>query len=355
MASMRTAPSGALPRLLGREPGCANSHSAVAHHAASTHIVVCPDGHEMRAKLPREMLQLMRCSEHMCTLCERGLTDHDAYYRCKACDLDYCLSCSRQQLGLSAAIPAGSAGEMLQLGPGDILLVGPDRYDIHHVVLVRGTLEAAPESLSEVVAHPPGTELLSLATIESTQAQQGDRTWWYPTNTILQRDAHAGTAFVLADLPDDSESVYTLPEPIPFKVLLHPLRTQCGNPELELERFEWAVQVCAERSRQYGWSTAVQAFLSYQRTLHTRDFGTREARADLMKKLRHSWERKPICSAVAITVWQVYFDSLHDEDEDEAARWILCWMPLWCHATTPSAMVKTLTHHGWSLYESLEA
>lgn len=348
-----------LPRLLGREPTSPTAAGAgeegERRAAPKAHTVLCPEGHEMRAKLAREMLQLLRCTvTQECCLCERRLTDHDAYYRCKACDLDYCLSCSRAQLGLSAAVPRGSTRAALQVGPGDVLLIGPDRYDIHHVVLVRGPLEALPPTDPPIVRVPPGAELLRCATIESTQGSTGTGTWWYPTMTILQRDTHAGTAHVVADWPDD-ETLYTMPEPVPCKVLLHPLREELGAPALDEQVFEKAVEACSERSQKYSWNTAVHAFFAYQRTMHARDFPTPEARSELLKRILASWQRPPICSAVAIKVWQQHLVFTHPEDPDGAATSILKWMPLWCDATTPSAMVKTLTHHGWSLYESLEA
>jgi len=282
------------------------------------------------------------------------LTDHDAYYRCKACNVDYCLSCSRGQLGLSAAVPRGASGPALQVGPGDILLCGPDKYDIHHVVLVRGQLEAAPE-LAGMLNVPPGAELLRCETIESTQGSTGSATWWYPTSTVIQRDSHAGTAVVVADQPPDSDTLYTFPEPVPCKVLLHPLRPEVLDAELDDEIFEEALEACAWRSQEYSWSTAVHAFLAYQRSMRMGDYPTSQARVELLEQIRASWDRPPICSAVAIKVWQQYFDALHSDSPDDAARCILHYMPVWCDATTPSSLVKTLTHHGWSLYESLEA
>mmetsp|Transcript_136767 Transcript_136767/g.346424 ORF Transcript_136767/g.346424 Transcript_136767/m.346424 type:complete len:390 (-) Transcript_136767:46-1215(-) len=357
-STLRRVPKMHFPRLLGRDPGEEREGmmgSTVAAPKTKTRYVRCANGHEMRAKLAREMLQMWRCTEdQQCCLCERGLTDHDAYYRCKVCNVDYCLSCSRAQLGLSAAVPRGASGPALRVGPGDILLCGPDKYGIHHVVLVRGQLEAAPECDS-VLAVPPGAELLRCETIESTQGSTGSATWWYPTTTIIQRDSHAGTALVVADQPPDSDTVYTFPEPVPCKVLLHPLRPEVLGAELDQDVFEEALEACALRSQEYSWNTAVHAFLAYQRSMHVEEYPTSEERIELLDQIRASWERPPICSAVAIKVWQQYFDSLHSDDPDDAAICILHYMPVWCDATTPSAMVKTLTYHGWSLYESLEA
>jgi len=316
--------------------------------------VCCPEGHDMRAKLAREMLQLIRCSEdQQCRECERWLTEHDAYYRCKACDYDLCLTCARQQLGLSAAVPRGAGGAALAIGPGDVLLCGPDKYDIHHVVLVRGYLESATECAG-IIHVPPGTELLKCDTIECSQGSAGPSSWWYNSTMIILRDPHAGTASIVADWPPESDLLYTFPSPVPCKALLHPLRTEIGNPPLDEDVFDAAVEVCASNSRQYGWNTAVHAFLAYQRSMHAGDYPTPEARCNLLLKVRKTWEQAPICSAVAIKVWQRYFDDAHSNDPDSAARSILSWMPCWCDATTPSAMVKTLTHHGWSLYENLE-
>jgi len=317
--------------------------------------VRCQNGHGMRAKVAREMLQLVRCTDdQQCVLCEKDLTDHDAYYRCKICNVDYCLSCSRAQLGLSAAVPRGASGPALQVGPGDILLCGPDRYDIHHVVLVRGELEDASE-LVDMLDLPPGAELLRCETIESTQKSTGSTTWWYPTTTVIQRDSHAETCVVVADEPPDSETLYIFPEAVPCKVLLHPLRPEVLGTQLDQDIFLEALEACAQRSQEYSWNTAMQAFFAYQRSMRAEDYQTPELREELLDKIRSSWKRPPICSAVAIKVWQQYFDLLHSDNPDDATTCILRYMPVWCNATTPSSLVKTLTFHGWSLYENLEA
>lgn len=342
-----------LPRRLGRHPGDRRQGWTV--QLPQTRYVRCRNGHGMRAKVAREMLQLMRCTgDQQCCLCEKSLTDHDAFYRCKACDEDYCLSCSRAQLGLSAAVPRGASGSALQLGPGDILLCGPDRYDIHHIVLVRGELEGAPE-LVDMIDVPPGAELLRCETIESTQKSSGSTTWWYPTTTIILRDSHAGTSMVVADEPPDSDTLYIFPEPVPCKVLLHPLRPEVMGIELDPDVFDEALKACAERSQKYSWNTAMHAFFAYQRSMDAEHYQTPEVRMELLSKIRASWERPPICAAVAIKVWQQYFDFLHSDSADDATLCILNCMPVWCDATTPSSMVKTLTYHGWSLCENLEA
>lgn len=320
---------------------------------ARPYLVRCPEGHEMRAKVAREMLQLMRCTERPeCGACESELTDSDAYYHCKACHFDYCMTCSRMQLGLSSA--TRSEGELLELEPGDILLCGPDRYDIHHVILVRGELEPAPEELSELLRSPPGAQLFLCPTIESTQGQKGRSTWWYPTTSILERDAHSGTAALVGDMPPDSESLMVAEEPVPLKVLLHPLRPERSGEAIDLDVFHDVLDACAAKSKRYSWGTAAGAFFAYQRSLHAGDYSGEEARAALLQRLCESWERPPICAAVAITVWQQYLLASSSE-QDEATQRILRWMPLWCNRTTPSAMVKTLTHHEWGLYGSLEA
>jgi len=75
-----------------------------------------------------------------------------------------------------------------------------------------------------------------------------------------------------------------------------------------------------------------------------------------MEDLRARRSRKPICSSVAIQVWQQYFELVcgsGPQGVDLAARQILRWMPLYSDATTPSALLKALSKRGWILIDSL--
>jgi len=39
---------------------------------------------------------------------------------------------------------------------------------------------------------------------------------------------------------------------------------------------------------------------------------------------------------------------------DEAVQQILEYMPHWCHKTTPAALVKSLTLHGWVISDTAD-
>eukprot|EP00812_Abedinium_dasypus_P013824 NODE_732_length_1389_cov_244.183658.p2 GENE.NODE_732_length_1389_cov_244.183658~~NODE_732_length_1389_cov_244.183658.p2 ORF type:complete len:394 (+),score=123.97 NODE_732_length_1389_cov_244.183658:104-1285(+) len=317
--------------------------------------VCCPHGHPMRARLAVELLELVfgYMNDQDCDLCGKELKEPEAYYRCRICDIDYCLNCVRLKLGLCPAMSIGLLRPALRLLPGDVLLFGPDRFGIHHVVLVRGELEDA-QDVGEYIDVTPGAKLLSCDTIESNRTTSGDDHWWYATRTLLERDAHAGTAFVIGDAPRNSDAIFLHPRPAAVKVLLHPLREELGGPELNRPIFELAVKSCEARSQKYSWNTAVSAFFAFSELIDAAHYPSVEEKADLLPKIMESWQRPPICSAVVVQVWQQYCLFLHAKDPQLAMSRILEWMPLWCNLTRPSSMVNVLTKGGWMLYESLE-
>merc|ERR1712014_484275 len=88
--------------------------------------------------------------------------------------------------------------------------------------------------------------------------------------------------------------------------------------------------------------------------LNAGKYSTSESRAKLMEELRSRWEQRPICSSVAILVWQRYFQLAagdSPEGDNLAVEQILQWMPVFNDTTAPSALVNVLSTCGWVLRE----
>lgn len=66
---------------------------------------------------------------------------------------------------------------------------------------------------------------------------------------------------MIADWSSDEDVMNIAAQPIPFKILLHPLRKEFGGPGLNEPLFQTTVQTCAENSKQYGKGTAIKAWL----------------------------------------------------------------------------------------------
>mmetsp|Transcript_15855 Transcript_15855/g.50745 ORF Transcript_15855/g.50745 Transcript_15855/m.50745 type:complete len:388 (-) Transcript_15855:195-1358(-) len=316
----------------------------------------CPEGHTMRAHIVTEMF--MTCHRNTCCdRCERDIEKDGASYQCVQCPDHYtiCVECAREVLGFHPCEDRGVP--IVDVMPGDIFLCGPNKFGIHHVVLARGELQPAEPEYYDILGTEPGMELYSCETIESTQGDIGETTWWFPTRTFYQRNPSTGDIVLVADHPPDSDVVSAATEPVPMKILLHPLRGESGQEELDLEAFEEVVQEAAEESRKYGKRTAVKSFLesfAHKGTIDSADYPTAEKREQLMEKIRKTWDARPICASVAIQCWQKYFDATCEEPE-EAAQWILQVMPHWCDKSTPSLMVTTLTQHSWVLLDNFDA
>lgn len=340
----------------GRKPTISFHLQASEAREYVPHTVKCPANHEMRAKVAREMLGCIRCQTHACQQCEKDLHDHDAYYRCKACAIDYCLSCARTQLGLSIAAPRGQKPH-LQLYAGDMLLCGPDFFDIHHVVLITGESTDVPKDVLRLLKPKPGIQLLQCSTVESSQAHaklDDDAHHWYTTTSYLERDPHSETLCLIGDWQLHCDEIVVALKPVPVKILLSPLRPECEGETVDKAIFSECVEAGVRASQKYSWQTAVSAFIAYQKEIDQSKYADKESRERLLEHLQESWGKPPICSAVAIKTWQRYLLARYDEDPDEAVKRILRWMPLWCNTTTPSALVKTLTHCGWALADHLE-
>lgn len=315
----------------------------------------------MNAKITRELLVRLRSAPPgCCDSCGRTILEKDACYECKECDQRCCASCAGQWLngkhwGTSAANKAFSGNRgvhrfsrpVLSIAAGDIFLCGPDRWGIHHVVLACGPLTPEPD-MAEVLKLGAGAEVFGCETVESTQAASGENTHWYTTRSYFRRDLN-GEAFLIGDLDMNSGEFGLCPEPVPVKVLLHPLRQGFNQ-----RAFEHAVEAAAAESRRYGWSTCVRAFVSRRSSISLEDFPDEPSRAELLDELHRRWDSRPICATVAIKVWQLYFELCSGGDVDKAVRWIIETVPVYADATTPSALVKAVTKCGWVLHAGLD-
>lgn len=77
----------------------------------------------------------------------------------------------------------------------------------------------------------------------------------------------------------------------------------------------------------------------------------------LLKELKGRWNQKPICTSVAIQVWQRYFKFDAGEGPaaaDKAAQNILRFMPVLSDRTLPSALIKMLSTCGWQLRGNID-
>merc|ERR1719162_1189343 len=127
----------------------------------------------------------------------------------------------------------GQVKKILDLGAGDIIFCGPTEYNIHHAILVCGELQRDFELASllppDSPAQQPGMEVWRCRSIQSTQRSVGDDTWWFPATLYLLRNSYLNTAALMAEYPDNSDTIEVGKESVPIKVLLHPLRRECGG------------------------------------------------------------------------------------------------------------------------------
>mmetsp|Transcript_60481 Transcript_60481/g.128196 ORF Transcript_60481/g.128196 Transcript_60481/m.128196 type:complete len:369 (-) Transcript_60481:612-1718(-) len=313
-------------------------------------LVKCPDDHTMKGYVVREMFTL--CSDEVeCDECGEDCGREASCYRCKPCGISYCNDCAREMLGL----PSQDDVDVLQVLPGDIFLAGPDRWGIHHVILCTSKWLPVDPEIFEHLHIPPGTELLCCDTIESTQGSVGEETWWYPSTSFFIQDPEDGTTRLLADLAHSSNELCEAVEPVMTKALLHPFRNDQGESTLDEEAFLHVVQERAESSKKYGKLTAVRSVVSgllQKQVIQASRYENAMRKRHLVRKVKRSWDQRPICASVAIQCWQQYLVQTADSKE-EAAENIMAVMPHWCHKSTPSSMVEELTCHGWVVCDSL--
>lgn len=311
----------------------------------------------MHGHLPKEVFSLFQfCRRNnSCHGCEEELDDTSAVYRCKECDIQYCNACAREQLGLGL-LDEGTARSSCSVLPGDIFLCGPDKFGIHHVILARSEVGEAEPEVTALLDVPPGLEVWAVDTIESTQGSVGEETWWYPTTTFFQHCPSSGQLHLVADLPPGSLVLERASTPVPTKLLLHPFRSDEGALDLDDAAFQEVIEKASGQSRQYGKRTAVKSAVGglVKRGFigASEDYPSAGDRARLLQEIRRSWRNKPICASVAIKCWQQYFERT-SSTPDEAVQYMLAYMPHWCHLSTPSAMVTSLTRCGWVLLEHI--
>lgn len=332
-----------------------------------SNVVRCPSGHPMNAKVMRELLGAIPCKPknacrgwaNTCADCQEQISIDASRYRCRGCRITYCASCCREHLGLPTVRGSGEGNSCLDVGTGDILLIGPDFVGIHHVVLVTGDLRREHPDVGWVLDLEPGIEVWSCDTIESVQSACGNDWWWYPARSYFGRDPYKLTVRLVADMPQRSGEIEAI-EPVPLKILLHPMRREFGGPGIDGALWAAAVEDGAEHSKKYSYVTRFTMAVAYllQQThlqnaaLDAKRFPTQEARSQLLKAITASWERPPICSTVAIQTWQRYLVDAFDDDN--AAQAILEYMPLFCHTTLPATLAKELTKYGWVMKENFE-
>eukprot|EP00811_Abedinium_folium_P020529 NODE_2951_length_2117_cov_9.967337.p1 GENE.NODE_2951_length_2117_cov_9.967337~~NODE_2951_length_2117_cov_9.967337.p1 ORF type:complete len:605 (+),score=132.21 NODE_2951_length_2117_cov_9.967337:102-1916(+) len=382
-------------------------HSADASGAvARVRELCCLEGHRMFGRIAHEW----HLEGHLdgggmfeCDACHCDISVIEAHYRCEECDYDYCMDCaiSRQERGTSSRNGAVRTRLSLsQVLPGDILLVGPDPFDIHHVVLVTSPMKPFPAAASHLEVDPKLKEVWECGTIESATNCHGDKFEWFPTTSIYTRDIATGVLEYAGTL-DEAQTLNVLVPPTPTKVVFHPCRLGfeyvCAPP-LEQRVFEAAVQIMGERSQKWSYRTGVNALLRPKLALDPNDYQDKAARAVLLKDLRKQWKRRPICSSVAIKVWQAYcvllararldgpvpddahvwssssddegvprgkcsfpwcrpdnreLVKMHSDAEDAAVRHILLVMPAEAKRTPPSRLIEAITLHGWVIRQTV--
>lgn len=236
---------------------------------------------------------------------------------------------------------------------GDVLLCGPDSWGIHHVVLVLGPATPEP-GLVPFLGLPPDYEVFGCPTVESTQEIQGHSTNWYKARSFIARHVPTGRATFIADTEEGCIGVEPVGKPAVVKVLLHPCRPGHGGPPFHPGVFNQAVEICAAESKAWGLRTALQALTAREGQLDPAHFPTPQSRAALLQELRMSRLRRPICSSVAIMVWQTYFELMSPGAPDAAAEGILRWIPAVHDETTPSSLLEVLSLCGWIARERLD-
>jgi len=316
----------------------------------------------MEAQVVQEIwhgLELIHSSVQ-CSACSQKITKQEARYTCQPCAIEYCTTCTADMIKLPRLREASPHSGVDQngfvpghIGIGDIFLVGPDRWGIHHVVLVCGSLEYDPAA-ANILCPNPDEDVFSCLTIESSQEIQGKNIPWYAGRSFYTRHRITGAARHVGDMEEGTRAISKVLEPSPVKVLLHPCRPGHGGPAFHAKLFEDGAQALAGVSRDWGLNTAFSAFTSRRECLDLASYPDAESRKVLLKELRERWSRPPICSSVAIMVWQNYFLASCSDREDLAVQHILHWIPVFSDQTMPSMLLRVLTRHGWILRGNLD-
>mmetsp|Transcript_56060 Transcript_56060/g.103743 ORF Transcript_56060/g.103743 Transcript_56060/m.103743 type:complete len:560 (-) Transcript_56060:79-1758(-) len=343
--------------------------------------VHCNCGRVMQGKIVREIWSRVLFWHYRgsCDKCGEEIPQEDARYYCKECNHSLCMKCGAKQMNLCVSTNVQAPlGSMIptdeaftprttrtasghdrlpsHIMPGDIFLCGPDKNGIHHVVLCCGPVRLSEEH-REVLEATRSEQVFVCQTIESTHLEEGRTTCWYPCRSLFKRSLKTGETRLVGDVDNETGQVTLAETEYPVKVLLHPLRRGHGGPEFDASAYWSAIKISAETSKSWGIKTGLKATVlntvkDRREGLNPDDYPDQESRHALMKSLRKRRVENPICSSVAIMVWQLYFEltsGTGKEGEDLAAQSILRWMPCVSNLTAPSAMVKILTKRGWVL------
>jgi len=263
--------------------------------------------------------------------------------------------------------------EALLIDTGDILLSGPNEWGIHHVILARSPLMPALEAM-ELGVVDKDTPVFYVNAIESSDVNHETAHPQVSTafsgigeGSAISAGWRSATYFVVAApvtaelqlVGSQTEGCNTLKVFRPFntaKILQHPLRADRGGPKLNTVAFEQAVVMLQNTSKQWSLKTALSALpnniTSGNAKMEVAAISDAKSSAALMDQIRRSWETPPICSSVAIAVWQCYFCcavKVQAQADDVAIQDILRYMPVRCGLAMPSELVKSLGHCGWEL------
>lgn len=327
----------------------------------------------MQGKVVREMWNKVAWwhYETNCATCNARITTDDARYFCKDCKYSVCTACSSTMLarnapvagvGKTSAFFAPPTAKPSQVQPGDIFLCGPDRWGIHHVIMSIGQMKRDPQAAQWIwgeMHEVRGFDIFSCETIESSGHLHGKDVVWYVSKNFFARDSATGEAVQVADMARDSGTLEFQAEPVKVKMLMHPLRPGHGGPTFDAQAFGKALEVSATNSKKWSLKTAVKGMM-HRRDCEALDpvkYSTPQSRVALLDDLEKRWELRPICTSVAIMVWQRYFKLVSGhgpEAADVAAQHILRWMPLLSDKTLPSALIKELSKCGWVLRGNLD-
>lgn len=311
----------------------------------------------MHAKIPRELHGAWRvCAmdDRTCDGCGRAIEDDELKYRCHLHNITYCVGCARAELGLPS-VNYGIGGEILEIKTGDILFsFGNTDLVIHHAMLILDDMVREPlDPQNRYWLHlPPGVEVWGCYTIESSDQIVGKDNWWHPGFTLFTRDPFNEKAYIVGCIEEDGEFVLN-EGPTPFKLLLNPVRKSTGGPGLDKEAFQEVVEEAKLASTKWAWNSGLAGNVLLKRGIYDpAQYQTPAKRAEFMQMVRKNWEHPHVCSGVPAQCWQRYFE--HVYDDDEAAQYILQYMPLKASTIAPSQMVKELSKRGWALQDSFE-
>lgn len=332
----------------------------------------CPDcGDPLELKVSREMMGYWNKNTWtcQCDACGREIGWNEARHRCKECNYDVCSKCG-QRLQAENISVAGVAGQELlhsalgmpqehgtpPIQVGDIVFCGPDDWGIHHIILVTGPLIDVPEYMGQH-GVPRGVPVYCFASIESTDSAMGWDSAWVTAHRLCYVDPQSGEIMCQGEIVEGTNYLGYFDTHQQFKVLQHPFRPNSGRMPFNDDAFQQTVSDQRINSKKWSLRTALQAINRNTATEYDPEEyeNDPEARAELLEDIQRSWRRRPICSSVAISVWQCYL--LYSctsavpgpEGEDLAVQEILRWIPLICGRAAPYDVMKTLSRCGWHL------